>query len=198
MGHLKGGGGLLPQTHLIYSSIFLFLLPDVFADGLLIFTNCWHMKTPGPKFVARNILFYGQSILLRYEWRFYPWWTQQPEIPHIWAESQSTCEYGQPVYFARLSRILASPSLPWGKACLNIPLFQDSGYGGDIWLSIQCGTRSYRLHAQITVFPCHKHTISPPIHSPTGLASGTLPFGLLEGAGYPYAWDVQPFFILRR
>ena len=32
--------GLFPQIQLIYSSIFLFLLPDVFADGLLIFTDC--------------------------------------------------------------------------------------------------------------------------------------------------------------
>ena len=40
IGHLKGGGASFPQIQLIYSSIFLFLLPNVFSDCLFISTHC--------------------------------------------------------------------------------------------------------------------------------------------------------------
>ena len=95
--------------------------------------------------------------------------------PHILVESPSGCVYALPVYFARLFHIRAFPSLFWGKVCLYIPSPQDSGYGGDIWLSRQYGIPFDRLHDPIIVFPCPKHTISPPTHSPTGSARGTLP-----------------------
>ena len=37
-----------------------------------------------------------------------------------------------------------------------------------------------KIHDQILGFPYPKYIISPHIHSPTGKARGTLPFGLIE------------------
>jgi hypothetical protein len=68
-----------------------------------------------------------------------------------------------------------------GKSLLKYPFtLLDSGYGRDIWVSKQYGIQCDKLHAWITVFPCIKHTVSPPIHSPMGSARGSLPLGSLE------------------
>ena len=95
-------------------------------------------------------------------------------------ESPLACGYGQAGYSVQLFHIQALFSISWGKVCLNILLHQDSGYGGDIWVSTLYGTQCDKHHVQIVELPCSKHSISPPTHSPTGIARGTLPFGLLE------------------
>jgi len=46
----------LKYTHLIQATIFLFLSPDILADGLLIRSNGGHKLPAGPKMLARKVL----------------------------------------------------------------------------------------------------------------------------------------------
>jgi len=56
MGHLKGGGHLPKQVQLIDSSIFFFLLFDVFADYLLVSAYRRDVVASGPKMLACEVL----------------------------------------------------------------------------------------------------------------------------------------------
>ena len=80
-----------------------------------------------------------------------------------------------------LYSIISQPGILFitlGKACLNNLLSQDSECGSDILISKQCDALYDKLHARITVFPCTKPIVSPPVHSPTGSTCGTLPLYL--------------------
>ena len=79
--------------------------------------------------------------------------SQSHHLPHTSAESPSTGVYGQPVYSTQVFHTQASPSVPWGRVCLYIPVPQDSGYGGDISVSRQYDTPCDKHHAQITSSP---------------------------------------------
>jgi hypothetical protein len=58
-----------------------------------------------------------------------------------------------------------------------IPSHQDSGYGGDIWVSTQYGILYDRHRVLIIESPFKQYTISPPTHSPTGRPVELCPSG---------------------